>query len=368
MIDQQTLGHLWLTSLLNHAPVRIGWSADPFGHSNTMAYISNLNAYDAHVLGRPMSPHDPVVTQNSVVWHPLASLPDVAKQFDATSSTMTYDTNGYWEPYRSMNKDLDDGNLARAAATLSSYAHDAATRSPEQPRNVLAIVGDDAPMQPAWVHMYNSLDKVLDLLNAKSDSTNYTYVYSTPSRWAKALETEKSLLPTRPSWDMLPLVGNEFPYWVGYYTSRAEFKQIYHDGSAYFRGASMLHALAHDDRTWLGGAGQLLTLWKAVGLAQHHDIITGDCYDAVAEDNALQVRAGVANAAEVASAAAALLGGVGTESVGEACTNYTLAPCPALVAALEMRTPTTVTFFNPSGDFLRMFCFFIGCFFFAFQS
>jgi hypothetical protein len=105
--------------------------------------------------------------------------------------------------------------------------------------------------------MYNSLDQVIDLLNMKSGQTNITYKYSTPSQWVKALAAEKAKLPSREEWDMVPLVGNEFPYWVGYYTSRSEFKQIYHDGSAFFRGASMLHALAHDDRTWHGGVAQL---------------------------------------------------------------------------------------------------------------
>ena len=134
---------------------------------------------------------------------------------------------------------------------------------------------------------------------------------------------------------------------MGYYTSRSEFKQIYHDGSAFFRAASMMHALARDERTWHGGVVQLLTLWRALGLAQHHDIITGDCYDSVAEDNALRVRAGVANAAEVASAAAAIFTQLDGATVGEACTNYTLSPCSALVALIEQRAPAAVTIFNP---------------------
>lgn len=153
LVDQQTLGHLWLTSVLNHAPIRVGWSADPFGHSNTMAFLNNLNAYDAHVLGRPMSPQDPIVKDSSVVWHPLHSLKDTKGAFDPTSSTMTYDNDAYWEPYRSMNKDLNHGNIDKAADTLEHYARALASRGAEQPRNVIVILGDDAPMQPPWEHM-----------------------------------------------------------------------------------------------------------------------------------------------------------------------------------------------------------------------
>lgn len=39
----------------------------------------------------------------------------------------------------------------------------------------------------------------------------------------------------------------------------------------------MLHALAQSERTWVGDARQLLSLWRALGLVQHHDIITGPC-------------------------------------------------------------------------------------------
>jgi hypothetical protein len=92
---------------------------------------------------------------------------------------------------------------------------------------------------------------------------------------------------------------------------------------------------------------ELLTLWRALGLVQHHDIITGDCWDRVAEDNGMRVREGVANAGAVATAAAAVLAQADGATVGEACTNFTLSPCPALWAGLESRTPTTVTFFNP---------------------
>ena len=91
---------------------------------------------------------------------------------------------------------------------------------------------------------------VLARLNTNSTQTNYTFLYSTPSRWIAELNKEVSQpgqetpLLSRPNWDMLPLVGNEFPYWVGYYTSRPEFKRLFHQGSALFRAATQMHALA----------------------------------------------------------------------------------------------------------------------------
>ena len=343
LIDERTLGHAFLASVLGHKPVRVGYSADPFGHSASSAYLAALNAYDAHVLGRPMSPLDPINAQAGALWHPMASAPD-AGAFDAASTVLSLSNGGYWEPYRSMDK----SDVNKAAATLLQWARAASAKgSPTPQTQVLLILGDDAPLQQPWANVYPHLDAVLAALNANASVNNATFIYSTPSAWAQALGAERPSFPARPEWDMVPLVGNEFPYWVGYYVSRPEFKKVYHAGSAFFRGASALHALARDDRTWFGGVASLLTLWRAFSVAQHHDIITGDCYDNVAEDNALRVRAGVANSAAVASAAAALLTAADSFDVGSACTNLTLSPCAALVAALESRTPSTLTLFNP---------------------
>ena len=145
-----------------------------------------------------------------------------------------------------------------------------------------------------------------------------------------------------------PVRARRPPLQTGYYFSRPELKQLIHDASAFFRGASQLHALQRDGSTWESGIAQLLTLWRAVGVSQHHDTITGDLYDAVEDDTTLRLRAGINNAASVAGVAAAALTESGTASAGAACLNTTLAPCAALVAALESRSPVALTLYNPT--------------------
>ena len=211
LLDERALGHAFLTSVLGHAPVRVGYSADPFGHSATQAYLSALNAYDAHVLGRPMSPLDPI-NAGAQLWHPLSSMPD-AGSFAAASTVLTLSNGGYWEPYRSMDKN----DVGKAAGTLLSWARGQAAKGQT---NILMILGDDAPMQAPWAELYEHLDAVLAALNANTSLTNATFLYSTPSRWTKALAAEAPTFSARPEWDMVPLVGNEFPYWTGYYVSR----------------------------------------------------------------------------------------------------------------------------------------------------
>ena len=58
-------------------------------------------------------------------------------------SVMSYDNNGYWEPYRSMNKHLnkgDPGSLNSAASELESYAKAATSRNAQQCGNFDIIV------------------------------------------------------------------------------------------------------------------------------------------------------------------------------------------------------------------------------------
>lgn len=144
--------------MLGHPPVRVGWQADPFGHSNTMAYISALNGFQAHVLGRPMPPLDPITNQSSVVWHPLQSAPP-AHGFDRANSVMLYDEDGYWAPYRNVYPSLRYGDLDGAATAMDAYVRAAANRG-QRPKNVLVMLGDDAPLQGFWSDVYPQLDSV----------------------------------------------------------------------------------------------------------------------------------------------------------------------------------------------------------------
>jgi hypothetical protein len=265
---------------------------------------------------------------------------------------MVSDNQGYWEPYRTMLGPMRKLDIVAAADVLFRWVSQAASRPPSV-QNVLVLLGDDAPIQAPYEEIFPVIDQVIDLLNRNASKSGMTFQYSTPAAYVQALAAEVNTrelsFSARPSWDMVPLVGNEFPYWTGYFTSRPELKQVIHSGSAFLRSASMLHALARDNRTWFGGVSDLLTLSSAVSLAQHHDIITGDCFDAVAEDNTLRVTTGISNSARAASVAAAILIGADDGDAGVACVNSTLHPCAAVVAGLESRSPVTLAIFNGLG-------------------
>ena len=92
-----------------------------------------------------MSPGDPINAASSVLWHPTASAPD-GGTFDPASTIMTYNTLGYWQPYRDMHDAVGKGDVDSAAATLRAYVEAAAARPPFL-TNILVLYGDDAPME-----------------------------------------------------------------------------------------------------------------------------------------------------------------------------------------------------------------------------
>ena len=84
-----------------------------------------------------------------------------------------------------------------------------------------------------------------------------------------------------------------------------------------------------------------MPLWRALGLVQHHDIITGDGYDNVMEDNAGRIRNGVSSAGAVLSSAIdSLLLSPGSPASGAVlCFNASQSPCPTIADTLNSFTP-----------------------------
>merc|ERR1719329_985482 len=78
MIDQTTLGHKFLKDEFGYMP-RVGWQIDPFGHSNTHAWLSSAVGFDALYFGRiDYQDHNKRMVDKTMemVWRGSASNPD----------------------------------------------------------------------------------------------------------------------------------------------------------------------------------------------------------------------------------------------------------------------------------------------------
>lgn len=375
-IDQMTLGHLWAQSAMGSPPITTAWQADPFGHSSTFAALVTDMVMDGFTFGRPMSQgDDPINMQSGVIWHPSMSFPDPGI-FDSHAVLTRAQTIGYWEPYRSMHGSLYDGNATEAAIILQGFIDQMIVQRPSI-SNVMIMCGDDFQLFDALT-VFPTLDRTLQIINTMNNSQQLNVIYSTPPKYYAALAAEQAhkrkyanviashgsslsnrttpdelstvspaIFPSRPWWDMMPLIGCEFPSpWTGFYLSRPEFKNLFHYASGFRRSMNTLHSLARDDNTWETGFNQLLTLWEAISLAQHHDAITGDSYDNVMEDFKMYIDYGLGNASATGQSALGIVGGPANTF---ACINVSSVPCPSIVNALSAGQSTTVTIFNPVG-------------------
>ena len=361
-IDNLALGHLWLRSVVGSGAVTSAWQPDPFGHSATAAYIFRIAGFDFYAFGRGATEGDPINQQTAALWHPLKSFPNTGVDDVYTILTREQRT-GYWNPFRSnhgalLSQDAESvgNNLILLSQDLVATAHPAAS-------NVLIMFGDDHRWEDAQFLM-GVLEHAIEVVNGQAGSTGITMQFSTPSRFAKALNQERISFPPRPAeWDMLPLIGDEMSApWSGFFTSRPGFKALVRASSATWRAAQQLHALSCDPTKWMNQFGQLLPLWKAIGLAVAHDALPGDGFAIVSDDFTHRLRDGIARAALVASEGAATL--LANAAIAEGttiahdpsappqlhpCTNATGELCAAVSQALGTRPggSAIITVYNP---------------------
>lgn len=337
-IEQMALGRMFLQSTLGYGPVTMQWAADPFGHSNTYAYLQTLYAANGMVIGRPMSAQDPINSQSALLYHPMLSFPDGGADDE---HTLVYHDHvcGYWEPMRDNKAALVAGNVTQVVESLFNYINSLAMLGPPRMRTVLVMFGDDFEWGQAQV-MYATLDRVLAAMSANTSlAPRVNITYSTPYRWVQALHAEQQAapqalaFPSRPGWDTIPLMGAEFAaVWSGIDYSNEGWKMVFHEGSGVLRATQIAHAVAHDSAQWLQQFSLLLNLSQAVSLVQHHDAITGDSHIDVMADFGARVQYGIANASIVLSANQQALGGA---TGGIMCFNASMVACDALVNAIS---------------------------------
>ena len=233
MVDQTTRGHQFLRKHFGvDAAPRGTWQIDPFGHSNTQAWLLGAEA-----------------GMESLFWG----------RMDWQDRTMRYDrrqgTNGFewiWQGSRSLGKSAQvfAGNLyGRGGGGYSSwfsfdgagaqvnddpsredYNVDAwvdkfvqnarAQANHTQSDHQLWALGSDFQYQDAD-HWYRNLDKLVHYVNLNGTINAF---YSTPSlyvdekkKWAGTYELRTD--------DIFPLADNAHNYWSGYFTSRPALKR-----------------------------------------------------------------------------------------------------------------------------------------------
>lgn len=161
--------------------------------------------------------------------------------------------------------------------------------------NIIITMGDDFRFQNAKQY-FDSSNALIDYYNENlGKKYNIELIYSTPSMYVDAVNAENLTWTTKYD-DMFPYADNEYSYWTGYFSSRANDKE-------YIRRAQ--HSLASSNKMFaFNSLNQEIIetsdfaqkavetkfkMMDAVGIIQHHDAATGTGKQHVADDYARQI-------------------------------------------------------------------------------
>jgi alpha-mannosidase len=280
MVDQTTRGHQFL---MRHFGIRpsVTWQIDPFGHSNTEAWLLGAEAgMDALFFGR-MDYQDFAVRKNTSrtewIWQGSKSMGASAQTF--TGELYGGGGGGYGPPCCSFNGGdsqiqddprQHDYNVDGWIDQVVSHANDQAAHT--ETNHIMWAMGTDFNYQNAetW---YNNLDKLIHYTNQNATVNMF---YSTPSIYVKAKRASSVNWEVRED-DIFPLADGAHHYWSGYFTSRSALKFWERIGAGYMNAARQFETL--DDVTM-----KTDMLEAAVGVATHHDGMSGSSKQAVADD------------------------------------------------------------------------------------
>ena len=287
--DQIRIGNQFLLEEFNVVP-KTAWFIDSFGHSAGNAYMMSRLNYDNLVLGRMHVDYLELIKKRKIVefnWVPF----NLNRNIFTHIMPLHYgfpiqdlkSSNGY---FRSSFKRFLGEFLNKLNQIYRGIHH----------KNLLFLFGDD--FQFTNDNLYANLDYLVDIFqnpNEKSIQSQaqkvfginekVNFIYSTPERYFKAAKEElkkQNVELLKYTLDFYPLKTNCF--WTGYFSSRPYLKGYIRKASNVFYAMSKYYAtnkLINDRNNYDQIISKLNKLRESVGLAQHHDAITGTSTRAV---------------------------------------------------------------------------------------
>jgi len=328
MVDQTTRGHMFLKKNFGIDAIPRGtWQIDPFGHSNTNAYLIGAEAGMQSLFWGRTDYQDlnyRKLARNHTddhwpewIWQGSASLGKGAQVFAGElggggyGAPISFNSASYDkmaevqdDPRRhDYNVDAWVDRIIEAATSQATF-----TKTTHQ----LWACGSDFEYQNAdrW---YHNLDKLIHYLNLNG---TINLLYSTPTKYVKAKYAET--IKRNMSWevrtdDIFPLADNSHNYWSGYFTSRAALKKQVRFATNFLQAARQLEVIAKPGAIGVVTArpspvvGNSFTdsLEGTIGVATHHDGMSGterqdvsDDYEQRISESHIEAEVGVARSLE----------------------------------------------------------------------
>ncbi|XP_010679912.3 alpha-mannosidase isoform X2 [Beta vulgaris subsp. vulgaris] len=306
MIDQTTLGHRFIKEQFNKTP-RAGWQIDPFGHSAVQAYLLGAELGFNSVHFARIDYQDRLARKGhkslETIWRGSKTF-GCSSQIFSNVFPVHYSAPGpfHFEVNDERSIPVQDNPLRydyNVAERVNDFVHASIIQANVTRANhIMWTMGDDFQYQYAesW---FKQMDKLIHYVN-KDGRVNA--LYSTPSIYTDAKNVADETWPLKVD-DYFPYADGENAYWTGYFTSRPAFKRYVRTLSGYYLAARQLEYLS--GRRIAGP--NTFSLGDALGVAQHHDAITGTAKQHTTNDYIKRLAAGASEAEAVTSSALACL-------------------------------------------------------------
>ncbi|XP_013402708.1 lysosomal alpha-mannosidase [Lingula anatina] len=356
IIDQHTEGFRFLETVFGDCGrPRVAWQIDPFGHSREMASLFAQMGFDGLYFAR-LDYQDRAVREKDkrmeMVWRGSPqNLGTVADLFTGALARGNYGPPGgfCWDVHCNDNpvqddKRLHDYNVDDLVKKFLATTQEQAKQY--QTNHLMWTMGSDFQFESAH-QWYKNLDKLITYVNAQqANGSKVNALYSTPSCYTYAKNLANVTWTTKED-DFFPYAHVDHGFWTGYFTSRAALKGYVRWTNNFLQGVKQLDILSKLD-TMDNSEIKLRTLRQAMGVAQHHDAVSGTEKQHVAYDYAMRLSEGISMCQEVVNDAYKKLlpkNNSATPPVQMFCTLTNISMCNVT----ELLKRFTVTVYNPIG-------------------
>ncbi|XP_047319755.1 alpha-mannosidase [Impatiens glandulifera] len=328
MIDQTTLGHRAIKDQFNKTP-RAGWQIDPFGHSSVQAYLLTAEmGFDSVHFAR-IDYQDRAKRKGDksleVIWRGSNTFGSSSQIFANVFPSHYSPPDGFhfevddsFDPVQD-NPLLFDYNVEQRVNDFVSAAIDQANVT--RTDHIMWTMGDDFEYQYAesW---FKQMDKLIHYVN-KDGRVNA--LYSTPTIYTDAKYAANETWPLKIH-DFFPYADYTNAYWTGYFTSRPALKRYVRSLSGYYMAVRQLEFLA--GRRSAGP--NTYELGNALGIAQHHDAVSGTAKQHTTDDYSKRLAIGASEAEVVASLSLSCLLNSSSKGHCQTASPFSLRQCPLL--------------------------------------
>ncbi|KAG8441431.1 hypothetical protein GDO86_006973, partial [Hymenochirus boettgeri] len=301
IIDQMTLGLQFLNSTFGECGrPRVAWHIDPFGHSREQALLFAQMGYDGFFFGR-LDYQDKDNREKKklmeMVWRASDDIsPPYGDLFTGVLPNGYNPPNGFcWDQLCSDAPIMDDPDLEdyNVDDILKNFLQTAKLQAQKYLSNhIVMTMGSDFQYENALL-WFKNMDKLIKLVNAQqSNGSNVNVFYSTPTCYLQSLHSANLSWPMKTD-DFFPYADGAHMFWTGYFTSRPAFKRYERLSNNFLQVCNQLEALSGTDAAnGPYGKGTTEVLRRAMGVAQHHDAVTGTAKQHVNDDYALRLSQG----------------------------------------------------------------------------